>query len=411
METGIPACAGALESFGEAAIPATLEALKDPRARPSASNPDPGPLTGLCRVLHPFAPPRAVPILASHLPALRGNALREATTLLLRIGTAEAIAVVNAVLATDSAEQRETVELALFIEADRGLRLRPEEAAALADMLVPRLSEREGRLLQNLLRTLLALDEPRVISFLISQDFLSAEHNRFPEVLQALERARTALPVELLEFLVPLVRDREQQIEESTAATRVFGMLLRLFARASPDAARPHLESAMKSRNPGWAAAAVQAMAISAGVEDACKVVGARVMEPNEGGGYVYRPELLSAPQRTYLVAFGLDMSIRNGGLRSWLSGTGGRHAREVPAALEAIGAPRCAVVIREVLAAIGENRLAAVEREEVRLSDDPRLSEKFTTLEHTYYESGEDVLQLLTLHAIRHREHFIAAQ
>jgi hypothetical protein len=192
---------------------------------------------------------------------------------------------------------------------------------------------------------------------------------------------------------VPLIPQLKASIKPDDSAdksSRAFEFALPVLARAAPEVARPTVTEYLSSESLMLMRGAREALAVLAGVEDARGVVVRKLRGKDRG----YHFEKLSEPQKIYWIAYQVDEQVTSNGFSGYFSNPSGRHANEAPAALEAIGAPKSAQLMRWALE-IG-----------------PRESEESQrdrgSLDSQYYAlKDEDILGLLVVYAARYSEHF----
>jgi hypothetical protein len=120
-----------------------------------------------------------------------------------------------------------------------------------------------------------------------------------------------------------------------------------------------------------------------------------------EGDGY----DSLSVPEKTIHCVWWLEAEVNNGGFDQYFFNDAGDHAADTPVALERIGAPRAAAIVRQAIAIFPApgpsphrfSRQAQLER----LPSSRR--DEFEHLDKAFYAYPEDLEALLATFARAH--------
>ncbi len=409
LDTGDDLLLGAMaREYGQKAIPVVLHALADPRAKSATQKPEAVPLKALCEILEPHAPPEAAEILVPQIPELRGDARNAVVRLLIRIGTDRAAEGLLLALKDNDPELKASAESWISDSVCRQYhRLTPHAAAKIGDILWGTLPEKETHKFERQAQALLILQTADMSQRLAQSAFFEPAHPLFREVLAAFNHARVPAPASVLRELVPRVKEHDVALGRDEECESAYRHLLPLLARSMPSEAERLIEEARQSGRGFWRWGAVEAIAVLAGVEDALNVVMEKAYVMRKDGRPKYCPNNLSPEQRNYLIVFNVDKQVCNGGFRQYFANTAGRHANEAPGALEAVGSPKAAELMRQAIEIVGSENLKD-DRLYSRLDDD-EVGGRLYELDTIYYDQLPDsIMDLLKLYAARHREHFI---
>jgi hypothetical protein len=228
------------------------------------------------------------------------------------------------------------------------------------------------------------------------------------DILDAIHDRQLRVPPDVLLPWFNWIRDLPPDAELDQRDDRLSQHLLPVLARILPRMVEPLVSERINATNPFAKRGAVEAHAVLHGVDRAYQVLTPKLWHRHPDGSVDYRFDSLTAPQQTYWICFKVDEQVCNGGFEQFFRNSSGLHSRQAPAALEEIGAPRRAGLMRQALEVIGPERVQAAERSAFDISE-PQISGALGRLDSLYFDMrGEkDVLGLLKFYAAKHAEHF----
>jgi hypothetical protein len=118
--------------------------------------------------------------------------------------------------------------------------------------------------------------------------------------------------------------------------------------------------------------------------------------------------ERVSPPIRSVYLISQLEFEITLGSVEGWLTNSSGRWAHETVAALEEVGAARCAALVREMLRWLPAGALRD-ERDRVRAvqSAKPRAEDAWRRAADDLLEWPDDLEALIAQYATKHPRDF----
>jgi hypothetical protein len=383
-----------LADFGQAAAPEICKAIADAGTSPDA-------IRTLLGLLEPVLTIDAEEALLALLTRIGLRDLPQCVTLLCRVGTAKGFNAIADQIAHAAGETAKQLQYGVW--AATRYAITPGSASRstrLFDTIAVKLpsSDRESR---YAIACLIWLDEARALQEFDRSGYLTRDHKLLPNILDAIRSLHIVVPEPLLS------RFKSWLGEELTD-----GRLLPALARSAPSEIEQICRARLRNADGSVDTSAALALSIASGAENPYERTSCIVHRRAADGTRGMHFDDLTAPQRVCYLAFRVDAEVCNGGFSQYFSNSSGVYSALAPEALETIGCPRRADMVRRSLSAVG---VTAVRSDfdfiYARLRD-PTVAAALRRLDAEYYNDAnakvrEPVIALIEVYAADHREHF----
>lgn len=268
------------------------------------------------------------------------------------------------------------------------------------DLLLSQSDKHWGDSMNESADTIIILDPTRAAVDLGSERWLNLSNPNVNLILEACNKAKLLLPEvrlrQLLDAALPLAVGKKCYPNNHVVSAALKALALRKTQGIGAVA-----ESLLKHENEEVKIAAVESLAILAGISDAA----AFVLDRENKKGY----ETLSREQRVVYCAFLFDAEVCNGGLMQFFGNSSGDHTVDTLDALFELGHEQSHQALQSAIKLVGP--LAREQDRELRLTAFEgrweELNPAFESLDAAYYETEADLRQAWTLYAIRNANHF----
>jgi HEAT repeat protein len=390
-----------LKLVGAKAVPFLIEALGDPAkatkrfGKREHVGDAKTPFERICELLEPTAPAEAVEVLAGYLEHEDGHIREHAALVLGSIGSSQCIEPMLSAFARAD----EGVWSYAMMGMERGIeaeRCEKEFVDAMFPLLV-KLVDHDPSTGGMAPKLLLAIDDDRAASVLLSPEHFTIENRRLHRVLKALNQAGCRVPHERLFPYLKAVKPLADRYPHDYG----YAEALKAYAYNPDGSAEATLRGELNSANEPVQTAAAEGLAILSGITDAGPVVFDAVEKHGFDG--------LSQAQQYYYAVFVYDAEVNNGGHAQYFVNSSGAHWRAAIAGLKAVGAVERSKILGEATALFGAR--GPSEDDEARHKQlagfSKRVDESLDALDKRYYSCDENVGVLLCLYAIEHKEDF----
>jgi hypothetical protein len=389
-----------LRAAGEAAVPALVAALADPRFRRARyqHNLTETAWEVVLDLLQPFAPAAAVEHLAPLVEHRQSYFRKHAALALGNIANDDCVMPLAGALADRDDYVRSYALMGMQYATEAG-RAAPRFRRVMfppVAALVHATGLKNYNTAEEAPRCLLGLDRDCAARLLLGRTCLRIDHPNLDRILQALNGAEVPVPARRLLRL----------LDEFFAADKVDDGACAAALAALPRSDAPGAEQVLHEARARWpdsqaADAASEALAALHGVADPTGFVLDRLDEAGFSG--------LSRQQKMYYCAWLLNAEVRNGGFAQYFVNSSGNQARTALEGLETIGAPRAAAVLERAMQLFGVAGPArGRDRRHGQLAEmSPGQDAEMEDIDDAYYQQAENLDALLLQYAMLHRDHF----
>lgn len=401
----------AIEAAGPRVVPELIAAISDPRYRRKtplatlermhALTRRTEPLTTVLDCLAEFGPAEAIPAVADLVHDDNEELRRRAALLIGSTGADEAVELLKTCCSDEDSDVRSYACMGTMRAIDAGRTTASFRAGAF-DAIQP-LVYRKSFPARNreAARCLLGLDRQRAVEYLTRPEHLAADRPGLQHALDALREAGVTIdPAPLVRLAVEL-----ENSPDKYARKRVMRSVLLLLAHADSKDAAQVIEQATRSSDSRIREAAVEALALRAGLEDPFGDAFDRLSE----NGW----ESLSEPQRIVVAVRILTGEVENGGFSQYFVNSSGDRWRDALNGLSTIGAHADRALLEQALAKFGPDgpSVARAERHRQLARIVKKDDEAFKSIEDDFYKDPDEREVLLLRYIIAHAEDFRPAE
>lgn len=388
-----------LRLLGERAVPALVDALKDPRFLQKRTASDPllakAPIETVLNLLRPFGTRAAIEPLSVLLKHEDLYFRKEAALALGSIGANECIGPVTLALADENDYVRSYAMIGIgrAIKEKRGARMFLD---AMFEAIVP-LLEQDDKSLSKAPEILLRLNRDKAATVMLEDRFFHSRNPILIQILRALNGFEVIVPEEKLRRLMQPI---EQNLE-NYPNNAIYGGCLIALARTGHPSAEAAIQAALKSPYKQVAELAAEALAISKGVS---RVVERTFNRMDEVGF-----DNLTHSEKVFASIQMLINEVNNGGFDQYFFNSSGDYVAQALDGLKEIGARDTELMLTKAMKLFGSNGPSCDREKRVNQLD--KLSgnahDEMSALDAQFYNNPDSIETKLYLYVAGKSESF----